>query len=73
VEKAEDRFKRWTKPAACSLLEGVAADLVRTKRQLVIENALLRQRLIVLEWQVKHAAFTSFDRDLFVVLVSLFR
>jgi hypothetical protein len=42
VEKAEERFKRWTKPTACTLLEGVAADLFRTKSELVAENALLR-------------------------------
>src|SRR4051812_14675649 len=68
VEKAQDRFKRWTKPATCTLLEGVATNLVRTKPELVVENALLRQQLIVLERQVKHPAFTSFDRGLFVVL-----
>jgi len=43
AEKAEERFKRWTKP------------------ELVVENALLRQQLIVLEPQVKHPVFTSFD------------
>ena len=40
VEKAEERFKRWTKPAPGTLLEGVAADLLRTKPELVAENAL---------------------------------
>jgi len=70
VEKAEERFKRWTKPATCTLLEGVAADLLQTKPELVAENALLRQQLIVSERQVKHPTFTSFDRGLFVVLAS---
>jgi hypothetical protein len=43
VETAEERFKRRTKPATCTLLEGVAADLLRTKPELVAENAFLRQ------------------------------
>jgi hypothetical protein len=46
VGKAEEHFKRWTKPA--TLLEGAAADLIRTKPELIAENALLRQQLIVL-------------------------
>ena len=70
VKKIEKRFKRWTKPASCSLLEGTAADLIRTTRDLLIENALLRQQLIVLERQVKHRAFTALDRGLLVVLAS---
>ena len=37
VEKAEDRFKRWTKPATYSQLEGISAYLVRTKPELIIE------------------------------------
>jgi putative transposase len=68
VGKAEERLKRWTKPATCTLLEGAAADLIRTKPELIAENALLRQQLIVLERQVKHPTFTRFERSLLVVL-----
>jgi putative transposase len=68
VGKAEERFKRWTKPA--TLLEEAVADLLRTKPELIAENALLRQQLIVLERQVKHPTFTPFDRGLLVVLAS---
>ncbi len=70
VEKAEEHRKRWTKPATGTLLEGVAADVLRTKPELIAENALLRQQLIVSERQVKHPSFTSFDRGLLVVLAS---
>jgi putative transposase len=70
VDKAEEHFKRWTKPATCRLLEGVAAALLRTNPDLIAENALPRQQLIVLQRQVKHPAFTLFDRGLFVVLAS---
>ncbi len=70
MEKAEEHFKRWSKPATCTLLEGAAADLIRTKPELIAENALLRQQLIVLERQEKHPTFTPFDRGLLVVLAS---
>src|SRR4051812_29007671 len=70
VTKAEERFKHWTKPAPCTLLEGVAADLIRTKSELMAENALLRQQLIVLQRRVKQPTFTPLDRGLLVVLAS---
>jgi putative transposase len=66
--KAEEPVKRWTKPA--TLLQGAAADLIRTRPELIAENALLRQQVIVLERQVKHPTYTSFDRGLLVVLAS---
>ncbi len=70
VEEAEEHFKRWIKRATYTLLEGTAANLIRTKPELIAENALLRQQLIVLERQVKHPTFTPFDRGLLVVLAS---
>lgn len=68
--KVEARCKNWTRPATYTLIETTAADLIRTKPELIAENALLRQQLIVLERQVKHPTFTSFDRGLLVVLGS---
>ena len=38
------------------------ADVTRSKRTLVAENALLRQQRIVLQRQVKRPALTSGDR-----------
>jgi putative transposase len=70
MEKAENHLKRWTKPETCTWLERAAADLIRTKPELIAENALLRQQLIVLERQVKHPTFGPFDRCLLVVLAS---
>ena len=68
VEKAEKGFKRWTKPAPYTLLKGVAADLLRSKSELMAENALLRQQLIVLQRQVKQPTFTPPECGLLVVL-----
>ncbi len=52
VKKIEARVKMWTKPATDSLIGGTAADLVKSKEQLIVENALLRQQVIVLKRQV---------------------
>jgi hypothetical protein len=70
LDKAEERFKHWTKPATYTLLETPVADLLRTKPELVAENAFLRQQLIVLQRQVKHSKFTPLDRGILVVLAS---
>ena len=48
-------------------------DLTRSKSELMLENALLRQQLIVLQRQVKRPALTWRDRALFVMLVSKLR
>lgn len=62
--------RKLTKPANHSLLSGAATDLVRSKHELVVENALLRQQLIVLRRQVKRPQLTSRDRALLVLLAS---
>ena len=57
-----------TKPAAPALVAGALTDLVRTKPELVAENALLRQQLVVLRRSVKRPRCTSADRALLVLL-----
>ena len=46
------------KPATGTPVGGALGDLVRTKAELVAENAFLRQQLIVLSRQVKRPALT---------------
>ena len=41
-------FSHWTRPAPRGLIAGTAGDLIRSKPQLVAENALLRQQLLIL-------------------------
>lgn len=48
----------------------VAADLPRSKNQLIAENALLPQQLTILHRQVKKPHFTQSDRLWFVLLAS---
>ena len=66
------RLRRWTKPNS-HLILNVAADLSRSRAELVLENALLRQQLIILERHSKRPALTQRDRVLFVLLASKLR
>jgi len=55
-------LRQWTKPNRTSLARGAAADLIRNRSDLILENALLRMQLIVLERQVKRPKLTWRDR-----------
>jgi len=44
----QEHLKHWTKPASSVLVLGTLLDLTRKRTDLVVENALLRQQLIVL-------------------------
>jgi hypothetical protein len=70
VRKVEEHMKAWTKPATNSLIGGTAADLVKSKPELVVENAFLRQQVIVLKRQVARPQLTVKDRGLLVLLAS---
>ena len=54
-------------------LRNAAADLTRTKSELILENAFLRQQLIVLQRQAKRPSLTWSDRTMFVLLASKLR
>jgi hypothetical protein len=55
-------IKVWVKPPTLSLIAGTLTDLTRSHADLIVENALLRQQLIVLNRQVKRPQLTHFDR-----------
>ena len=59
-----------TKPPCTSLVLGSVSDLVRTKPQLIAENALLRRQLIVLNRSVKRPCIYNTDHSLLVLLAS---
>ena len=65
-----NHLRAWTKPYAHTLIAGVATDISRSKQDLILENALLRQQLIVVKRQVKRPKLTWRDRALVVVLAS---
>ena len=61
-------IKRWSKPVTAKLVVGTLTDLKRSRRDLLIENAMLRQQLIVLNRQVKQVQFKQDDRLRLVLL-----
>src|SRR5881392_3591117 len=73
LQSLHHRFVAWTKPDTTSLMLGTLTDLVRSKSELVAENALLRQQLITLRRQVKQPACTKTDRMLLVLLSRMVR
>jgi putative transposase len=66
--RLEQRIKHWAKPITLSLIAGVFSDLTRSRADLVVENALLRQQLIVIHRQVKRSRFTRCDRIRLILL-----
>jgi hypothetical protein len=49
----QERVKHWTKSVTSVLIIGAFSDLTRSHTDLVVENALLRQHLIMLNQQIK--------------------
>jgi putative transposase len=62
------RIKQWSKPATAILVTASLADMIRSKADLIAENAMLRQQLIVLNLQVKRLPLTTADRLRLVML-----
>ncbi len=65
------RIERWTKPEHIAI--SFVADLPRSRADLILENALLRQQLIILRRQIKRPRFKNRDRLILVVLARLTR
>jgi putative transposase len=73
VQAVMQRLRQWTKPDKHTLVLNAALDLTRSKSELMLENALLRQQLIVLQRQAKRPALTWRDRTVMVLLASKLR
>ena len=63
----------WMKLRSTSLLLGMITDLAKGKSELLVENALLRQQLIILHRQVKRPACKKTDRFLLLLLARMIR
>ena len=61
-------LKRLTKPTTISIIAGSLSDLHCNRIDLIVENALLRQQLIVLNRQIKLPQLTNGDRLRMVLL-----
>ena len=64
----KERIKHWIKPASSVQIIGTLLDLTRNRTDLIVENALLRQQLIVLNRQIKRPRLTNPDRFRLVFL-----
>jgi putative transposase len=69
----QQHLKHWAKPATLSLTSGVISDMTRCRSDLIVENALLRQQLIVLHRQVTRPVFNQHDRFRLVLLARFTR
>ena len=63
----------WMKPLSPSLLLGTITDLAKGKSELLVENALLRQQLIILHRQVKRPTCKKTDRFRLFLLARMAR
>jgi putative transposase len=70
VQGLQERLRSWTAPPSTSHTLAGLRDLTRSKRQLVLENALLRQQLLVLNRSAKRPRLTRADRVRIVLLAS---
>ncbi len=66
----ELHYLRWTQLPRSSAAFGVALDLTRSKSELLLENALLRQQLGIVQRQVKKPRLTRRDRLSLLLLAS---
>jgi putative transposase len=73
VDALRARASQWTRPRPVAVAAGLATDLTRSRRDLLLENALLRQQVIVLSRTAKRPTFTRWDRGLLVLLASRLR
>jgi hypothetical protein len=71
VNRIKVQLKRLTKPTTVAIAAGTLTDLPRTKSDLIIENAMLRQQLIVRKRNVKRPSLTTGDRTRLVLLARL--
>lgn len=60
--RIKETIKKATKSDTVSLAANAVTDMTRSRKDLVAENAMLRQQLIVLNRQVKRPKFTVGDR-----------
>jgi transposase InsO family protein len=66
-------LREWTRPDNHGVVGGVVADATRSNAELMLENALLRQQLIVVSRQVKRPQLSWRERGIMVLLASKLR
>jgi putative transposase len=64
----QERIKIGIKPVTPVLIIDLLSDLTHSRTDLIVENALLRQQLIILKRQVKRPQLSNLDRIRLVLL-----
>ena len=65
LQAVNQRVRTWTQPAPDRAIKGVVSDLFRSRKDLIAENAFLRQQVIILNRQKQgRAQLTPRDRRL---------
>ena len=64
----QERIKSWMKPATPVLIIDLLSDRTHSRTDLIVENAWLRQQLIILKRQVKRPHLSNLDRIRLVLL-----
>jgi transposase InsO family protein len=72
-QNIKQRIRQWMKPDNHSPVLNTALDLTCSKSELMVENALLRQQLIIYQRETKRPKITWRDRALIVFLTSKLR
>ncbi len=71
INRVKNQLKQLTKPVTATVAAGALSDLPRSKSDLIVENAILRQQLIVLKRSVKRPQFLTGDRIRLTLLARL--
>jgi hypothetical protein len=71
VNRVKLVLKQWSKPVTASIVVGALSDLRRNRRDLILENAMLRQQLIVRNRQVTQPQLSQGDRLRLVLLARM--
>jgi hypothetical protein len=53
TQKTQEYYIKWITPLKAAPLVGTLTDVAKTKKELILENALLRHQLLILNRQVK--------------------
>src|SRR5712692_3209073 len=73
VRWLNQKLQQWSRPTDGHAVVDTVADLMRPRSELVLENALLRQQVIVLYRTVKRPKLRNTDRRILVLLASCLR
>ena len=73
LNRIKNHLKKISQPCTITIAAGALTDLPRSRADLIVENAILRQQLIVVNRQVKRPKLTTGDRIRLLFMARLTR